>query len=120
MPMKGKASLSTEVPVTQGDVGIGLVLHLLKAAHRQHGGGRMHVVEERRGPGEAFVSDELLGVETAVRTTEGDVPLSRDLAQGVVKRHLNGHRFPRSSCSRSMASNNALKFPAPKLFAPLR
>jgi len=30
------------------------------------------------------------------------------------------YRFPRSSCSRSMASNRALKLPLPKLLAPLR
>src|SRR5689334_23343993 len=29
-------------------------------------------------------------------------------------------RFPLASCSRSIASNKALKFPFPKLFAPLR
>src|SRR5262249_35005318 len=29
-------------------------------------------------------------------------------------------RFPRSACSRSIASNSALKFPSPKLVAPWR
>lgn len=32
----------------------------------------------------------------------------------------NYYKFPLSSCSRSMASNRALKFPLPKLLAPLR
>lgn len=30
------------------------------------------------------------------------------------------YKFPLNSCSRSMASNNALKLPAPKDCAPLR
>jgi hypothetical protein len=30
------------------------------------------------------------------------------------------HKFPLAACSRSMASNSALKFPFPKLFAPFR
>ncbi len=30
------------------------------------------------------------------------------------------HKFPLAACSLSIASNNALKFPLPKLFAPFR
>jgi hypothetical protein len=30
------------------------------------------------------------------------------------------HRFPLAACSRSIASNNARKFPLPKLRAPFR
>ena len=32
----------------------------------------------------------------------------------------NGYKFPREACSRSIASNSALKFPLPKLRLPLR
>lgn len=34
--------------------------------------------------------------------------------------HDTAYKFPLAACSRSMASNNALKLPLPKLFAPLR
>ena len=34
--------------------------------------------------------------------------------------YAGGHRLPRRSCSRSIASNSALKLPLPKLRAPLR
>jgi len=34
--------------------------------------------------------------------------------------HCSFYKFPLASCSRSNASNKALKLPLPKLFAPLR
>src|SRR5438132_543232 len=34
--------------------------------------------------------------------------------------HDKYYKLPRAACSRSMASNSALKLPLPKLFAPLR
>jgi hypothetical protein len=47
----------------------------------------MNVIEERRRAGESLMSDELLGVETAVRLAESDVALARDLAEGVIVWH---------------------------------
>src|SRR5438876_3492482 len=52
-----------------------------------------------------------------------DVMFSRDFSQSLVIRHCRSSSFyklPRAACSRSIASNSALKLPLPKLFAPLR
>jgi hypothetical protein len=68
-----------EVPVPKRIVRIGLVLHLPEALGRFHRGGRIGVIEERRGSGEPLVSHQLLGVDPAVRLPEGDVPFARDL-----------------------------------------
>ena len=118
---RGAAALpglgSAEMAVPERHV---IVLFPHDIAHlprRLHGGGRMDVVQQRRRPGESFVPHEFLGIQSAVGTPEDGVTLARDLAQRVVDRH---QRLPRSACSRSMASNSALKLPAPKLFAPLR
>src|SRR5687767_10790342 len=92
-------------------------LGLFHAANRLHRSGRMNVIQQRRRPGEALVSHQLFGVESAIGLTERDVTLPGNRAEGVIVWH---QRFPRSSCSRSIASKSALKFPAPKLFAPLR
>src|ERR1700748_361025 len=54
--------------------------------------------------------------ETEVYASRSDRPPRR---RPVRQDHLF-YRFPRSSCSRSMASNRALKFPLPKLRLPLR
>ncbi len=78
---------------------------------------------KRRRAGEALVPHQLFGVEAAaLRLPERDVALLRDRAQRVIDRHrsIPVQVFPRSSCSRSIASNSALKLPSPKLFAPLR
>src|SRR5438034_2954222 len=52
-----------------------------------------------------------------------DVMFSRDFSQFLIIRHCRSSSFyklPLAPCSRSMASNSALKLPLPKLFAPLR
>ena len=72
---------------------------------------------------------------------EPDVVLPRNFAERVIYRHSNSpsvsgltsqgpglrpvtcdllYKFPLAACSRSIASNSALKFPFPKLLAPLR
>src|SRR5215207_4392003 len=110
-----------KVAMAEGRVVVRLELRLHQPLHRHHRRGRVHVVEERRGAGESFVADELLGVQSAIRLPEGDVPLPRDLPERVIERHgPSFYRFPRKACSRSIASNSALKLPAPKLRAPLR
>src|SRR5690606_60485 len=92
---------------------------------------------------EALGANYLLLVEPAIRPAKLRVTLLRDVAESKVVRHFLGlllmsicrrvcddsrsareagrcYRFPRRSCSRSMASNSALKLPAPKERAPLR
>jgi hypothetical protein len=48
-------------------------------------------------------------------------PTSNSAGLPLLADFLNyNYKFPLDSCSRSMASNRALKFPLPKLLAPLR
>src|SRR6476469_4649466 len=47
----------------------------------------MDVIQQRRRPRKSLVPYQLLGVNTAVRLAKGDVPLARDLAEGVIDRH---------------------------------
>src|SRR5579862_9445357 len=98
-------------------VRIRLVGDLAQATDGFDGGRRVRMIEERRGANETLVAHELLGVQAAVRLAERRVAFSGNLAECVIDRH---QRFPRSACSRSIASKSALKLPAPKLFAPLR
>ena len=77
-----------EVPVPERLVGVGLVLRLPQPARRLDRGRRMDVVEQRRRAGEALVPHQLFGVDPAVGLAEGDVPLPRDRAQGMVDRHV--------------------------------
>ena len=88
----------------------GEVLEALKAEQL------VHVVEQRRRPREALVADQLLGQQRAV-AAKHRVPLVRQLPERVVDRH---YKFPLSACSRSMASNSALKLPFPNPLLPLR
>ncbi len=103
--------------MTQRAVAIWLVLDLAQPACRLHRRRRVHMVQQRRRPGEPLVPHELFCVQSAVRLTEHGVAFARDLPESVIDRH---YRFPRAACSRSIASKSALKFPAPKLFAPFR
>src|SRR5665213_892894 len=75
------------------------------------------VVKQRRVGAEAFFSDEFLGVQATVGLPELRVPLVRNLAHLPVEGH---QKLPRFSCSRSMASNNALKLPLPNPSEPCR
>ena len=111
-----------EGPVGENLVHVGIHLHglelrLLHSPHRLHGRGRIRVIEKRRRSSESLVSHQLFSIQSAVGLPESDVTLARNASQCVVAWH---QRLPRSACSRSIASNSALKFPAPKLFAPLR
>src|SRR5262245_20489251 len=105
------------MPVAQRLVRIRLVTRLLETLDCAHRGGRMHVVDQRRRPGEALVAHELLVIDAAVGFAEGDVAFAGDLSERVIDRH---YRLPLAACSRSIASNNALKFPLPNDFAPFR
>src|SRR5690606_33122889 len=107
-----------EVPVPEAGGLVRLPPDVTELLRRLDGGGRMGVVEQRRGADEALVPHQLLGVEPAVGPPEDGVALPGHLAQEVVDRH--GQRFPRAACSRSMASKSALKLPLPKLLAPFR
>ena len=78
-----------EVAVPECRVGVGFPLELLDPPQRFHGGGRMHVIQERGRPGESLVPDELLRVDPAPGLPERDVPLAGDLAQRLVERHLD-------------------------------
>src|SRR5581483_6171291 len=50
----------------------------------------------------------------------GELPASLHRIRFVLEYGRSHYKLPRSACSRSMASNSALKLPLPKLFAPLR
>jgi len=97
-------------------VRVGLELYFAHAPHGLDRRRRMDVIHESRRSGKSLVSDELLGVDASARLLEGNMPLAGNLSERVIDRHV--YRLPRRSCSRSSASNSALKFPAPKLFAP--
>src|SRR6266508_2922242 len=91
---------------------------------------RVRFIETLRGKnvlvGDAFV---LIGRPLPV-TVKPDVMFPRDFSQSFVSRaddlrcfaslNMTNYKFPLAACSRSMASNSALKLPLPKLFAPLR
>ncbi len=104
------------------DVGVGHPLRVLD--RRELAGLRdpargFEVVEDRLVAREALVAHHLLDEQAAaavgggVAVAELGVALGRDLAEA----HVAHQRFPRLSCSRSIASNSALKLPSPK---PLR
>ena len=82
---------------------------------------RVGFVESLRGKdmlvGDAFV---LVSWRRAV-AMKPDVMFSRNLTKFLIIRHMiPPYKLPRASCSRSIASNSALKLPLPKLFAPFR
>src|SRR5207248_8735929 len=84
-------------------------------ADLRHAARRLEVVEDRLVAGEALVAHHLLCQQSAVGP-ELRVPLRRQLAH----RHVAHQRFPLAACSRSIASNSALKLPSPKPRAPWR
>ena len=82
--------------------------------------GRLDVVEDRLVPREALEAHHLLDQQASAAVARAVLPelavaLGRDLAELVVP-----HRLPLLSCSRSIASNRALKLPSPKPRAPWR
>ena len=89
-------------------------LDRLELAERHHAAGGLEVVEDRLVAGEALEPHHLLGEQGAV-VAEGRVALARHAAAALVP-----HRFPLSSCSRSIASKSALKLPSPKPREPWR
>ena len=94
-----------------------LALDRLERAELLHAARRLEVVQDRLVAGEALEAHDLLGQQRAV-VAELDVPLARDVAEALVEGHLEVS--PRSACSRSIASNSALKLPSPKPRAPWR
>lgn len=61
-----------------------------------------------------------LGTASILLALAGILP-ARYRADGVTSQYEHSlHKFPLAACSRSIASNNALKLPLPKLFAPFR
>ncbi len=101
-----------------------LELDRRELAHVLDAAGRPQVVEDRLVAAEALEAEDLLHQQRRravagarrVGIAELDVALGRDLAEVVVAHQ----RFPLSSCSRSIASKRALKFPSPKPRAPCR
>src|SRR5215204_5988604 len=90
------------------------VLDRLELARLGDPAGRGQVIEDRLVAREPLEAHHLLDEEAAV-LAELSVALARELSQPVVS-----HRFPLLSCSRSIASNSALKLPSPKPRAPWR
>jgi hypothetical protein len=90
------------------------VLDRLEIAGLRDPAGRFEVVEDRLVAGEPLEAHHLLDQQPAV-VAELDVALAGDVAEPVVP-----HRLPLLSCSRSIASNRALKLPSPKPRAPWR
>jgi hypothetical protein len=78
--------------------------------------GRAHVMEDRLVAGEALVAHDLLDEQPAILVAELGMALGRQIAH----RDVPHQRFPRSACSRSIASKRALKLPSPKPRAPWR
>src|SRR5260221_12477280 len=97
------------MPVAERLVGIGLDAFLTQAPHGLHGGRRMNVIQEDRRSRKAFVTDELLGLHAAIRPAKRAVALSGNLSDRVIEGHRAPYRLPRSSYSRSLASNTPLK-----------
>jgi hypothetical protein len=76
------------VPVSEGVIRIGLVLHLAQPLGGLDRGWRVGVIQERGCAGEALVPHQLLGINPAVRLPERYVPLARNLTQCVIDRHI--------------------------------
>ena len=58
---------------------------------RHQGGGRVAVVQQRRGAREALGAHQLLGVQPTVGTAELGVALLGHVSDGSVMRHLHSH-----------------------------
>src|ERR1051325_6445959 len=91
--------------------------------------GRPQVIHDRKrfieplGRENMFVGDTFVFVSRSRPIPmKPDMVLPRHLTEALIIRHIIPpfYRFPRASCSRSRASKSALKFPFPKLLAPLR
>ena len=78
--------MGPEVPVPELPFGIGLPLQVAHRPHRLHRRGLVQVVQQRRGPREPLVADQLLGQQRAV-APEHRVPLVRHRTQRVIDRH---------------------------------
>ena len=61
-----------------------------------------------------------LGTASILLALAGILPASYRTLSVAREHDRSVHKFPLAACSRSMASNSALKLPLPKLFAPLR
>src|SRR5438093_5661390 len=94
-----------------------------------HASRRTEVIHDRIGFVESLRSEDVLVGDAfafvsrhSTVAMEPDVMFSRNFAKFLIVRHYRSllYKFPRASCSRSNASNSALKLPLPKLFAPLR
>ncbi len=80
--------------------------------------GRLEVQEDRLVAREALVAHDLLDQQRRAAAIAAHLYVA--LARYVTQRRVAHQRFPRLSCSRSMASNRALKLPSPKPRAPWR
>src|SRR6185312_7957913 len=106
-----------EVAMAERRLGVGDQRNVAQMADGLHPRRRVEVVEQGRGADKAVVADQFLRVQRPVLLAEDAVPLGGQRAQAVVKRH---YKFPRTACSRSMASNRARKLPLPKPRLPWR
>ena len=61
-----------------------------------------------------------MGQQGSRAHVSGVIAPRRDVGRTICRRLLGFYRLPRRSCSRSMASKRALKFPLPKLRLPRR
>ena len=111
VPLRGDGARIDQAP----GVGVGdpfLPLDRRELAHLLDSARALEVIEDRLVAREALVAHDLLGQQRAV-LAQRRVALPRDLTPALVP-----HRFPLLSCSRSMASNRALKLPSRKPRAP--
>ena len=86
--------------------------HLEAVLRRGHslGVGALLMVKDGVGPVEAVAGQALLVAEITFGVAERDVVLARHFADDDAVQH---HALPSRTCSRSMLSNSARKFPAP-------
>src|SRR6266536_312347 len=116
--------------MTQRTVGDFFRLPMLDQLDIAHTRGRAQVIHDRVGFVESLRGEDMfvgnafvfVGWGGAV-TMKPDVMFPRNLSEFLIIRHVDLsslYKLPRASCSFSSASNNALKLPLPKLFAPLR
>ena len=96
-----------------------------KPPTRSSAAGRVQVVEDRLVAAEALVAEDLLDEQPAAAVVAAATP-GRGAWPGPLRGSrtawddLRAYRLPRRSCSRSIASNSALKLPSPKPRAPWR
>src|SRR5207253_2770122 len=117
-----------QMMMPQRAVGRFLQLLAFEELDTAHPRGRTQVVHDRVGFVETFrCNDMLVGDAFVLISRRGAVAMKPDmmlpwnLSEPLIKWHVFlPYKFPRRSCSFSSASNRALKFPLPKLFAPLR